>query len=183
MKKVLVGAAVFAAIAAAAPSVQAQKQDALTYGVSAGLTVPIGSLGDVQGSGVNVSAHANYMPSSLTFGFRGDLGLWTTPGKTITRLEGSPKTKGVTWLTLNANAIYTFQGAKDATFVPYAIGGVGFYNGSNGYGTNFGVNAGGGVTFKLVSFDAFAEARLHNVFATGGSARLIPLTFGINFKP
>ena len=63
---------------------------------------------------------------------RGDLGLFTTPGKTISRLPGAPKTDGVTWITLNGNAVYTFSGAKDASFVPYVIGGAGLYNGSQG---------------------------------------------------
>ena len=30
---------------------------------------------------------------------------------------------------------------------------------------------------------AFVEGRIHNVFADGGSLRMIPLTFGINIKP
>ena len=83
---------------------------------------------------------------------------------------------GLNWFTINANAVYNFEGAKDATFVPYVIGGVGLYNAGRGIGTNFGFNAGGGVTFKLAGFDAFTEARFHNVMATGGSARLIPVS-------
>ncbi len=187
MKKLFVGAAVFAAIAAAAPVAQAQQKGPATFGISGGLTVPIGDLGDTQGAGFNVQGHAMLKPSSVPFALRGDLGLWTTPGKTISPLGGgggaSVSYPGVTWFTANVNGVFNFEGAKDATFVPYVIGGVGIYNGTEGLGTKFGINGGGGITFKLSGFDAFTEARIHNVFTDGSSARLIPISFGINFKP
>jgi opacity protein-like surface antigen len=183
MRKFLASATILAAIAAAAPVAQAQSQSAISYGVSGGLTLPIGNFGDFQGSGLNVQGHALYKPGSSALSFRGDLGVWTTSGQNST-FRGVPlKTEGTRFITVNANAIYNFEGAKDATFVPYVIGGAGLYNGNRQFGTNFGINAGGGVTFKLASFDAFAEARLHNVFGDGGSSRLIPISFGITFKP
>ena len=189
MKKLIAGAAVFAAIAAAAPVTQAQAQQKgpATFGISGGLTLPIGNLGDTQGAGFNVQGHAMLKPSSVPFALRGDLGLWTTPGKNISPIGGggggSVSYPGVTWFTANVNGVFNFEGAKDATFVPYVIGGVGIYNGSEGLGTKFGINGGGGITFKLSGFDAFTEARIHNVFTDGSSARLIPISFGINFKP
>ncbi len=187
MRTIRVGAAVLAAMIAAAPAAQAQSssKSAIRFGGSLGATLPVGNIGDTQGTGFNVQGHATLRPTSLPFGLRGDLGLWTTPGKNITPLVGGPSVKyeGVNWLTANANAVYNFQGARDATFVPYVLGGVGVYNGSNGVGSAFGVNAGGGVTFRLSGFDAFAEARLHNVFTDGAASRLIPVSFGITFAP
>lgn len=185
MKKLLAGAAVFAAMTGIAPAAQAQSSSNITYGVSGGLTLPVGSIGDTQGSGFNLNGHATYKPSSTPFALRGDVGFWNTPGKNITPIGGgqSVKYSGLNWFTINANAVYNFEKTKDATFVPYAIGGVGIYNAGNGIGTNFGFNVGGGVTFKLAGFDAFTEARFHNVMSNGGSARLIPVSFGIMFKP
>ncbi|MCC7052508.1 MAG: hypothetical protein IT355_04525 [Gemmatimonadaceae bacterium] len=185
MKKLLVGAAVFAAIVGATPAVQAQSSSAIQYGISGGLTLPIGNIGDTQGTGFNIQGHATYKPGSNPFAFRGDVGLWTTPGKSITPIGGgtSVKYSGKNWFTVNANVVYNFEGAKDATFVPYVLGGAGLYSANGGIGTNFGINAGGGVTFGLAGFDAFTEARIHNVMANGGSARLIPISFGISFKP
>ncbi len=187
MKKLLVGAAVFAAMVAAAPMSQAQSTTSspVTFGISGGLTVPFGSLGDVNSSGFNLQGHAGLKPSSVPFGVRADLGLWTTAGKTIPNVGevtgvSYPST---TWTTVNVNAVYNFEGAKDAVLVPYVLGGVGMYNGTRGFGTKFGVNGGGGVTFKLSGFDAFAEARVHNIFTDGFSARMIPISFGVNFKP
>ena len=185
MRKLIVGAAGFAAILGSASVTQAQQKSAVTYGFSGGLTLPMGTLGDINGSGFNLQAHANLKPSSLAFGLRGDLGLFTTAAKTLpaTGSQSGRTYSSQTWLTVNANGVYNFEGAKDQTFVPYAIAGVGLYSGNGGRGTSFGINGGGGVTFKLSGFDAFAEARIHNAFSSGYSARFLPLSFGINFKP
>jgi hypothetical protein len=187
MMKIRTGAAVLAAMIAAAPAAQAQSTNdsAILFGASLGATLPVGRLGDTQGTGFNIQGHATIRPSSLPFGFRGDLGYWTTPGKSITPIGGgaTQNNRGVNWFTANANVVYNFQGARDATFVPYVLGGVGVYNGSGPVGSAFGVNGGGGVTFRLSGFDAFAEARVHNVFTDGAASRLIPVSFGITFRP
>lgn len=183
MKKLLVGAAVFAASIAAAPMAQAQSTSSTQYGISGGLTLPIGDLGNGFGSGLNVQGHISAKPGSSPFTLRGDLGLWTLGGKTVNVGGISGSNDGRTLFTVSGNVVYPFEGAKDATFVPYVIGGGGIYAGNDGFGTKFGLNAGGGITFKLAGFDAFTEARFHNIFGDGGSARIIPISFGILFRP
>lgn len=185
MRKQLIGAAIFAAMIGAVSTADAQQSSGLIFGFSGGLTLPFGTLGDINGSGFNLQGHATLKPSSTPFALRGDLGFWTTASKTQPSVGGVPGLKypGVNWITANVNAVYNFQGAKDATFVPYALGGVGLYSGNSGRGSKFGINAGGGVTFKLSGFDAFAEARVHNIFTDGFSSRIIPISFGINLKP
>ena len=183
MKKFVAGAAVFAAMFATAPTVRAQKSSGPQLGISGGLTLPLGNLGDGYGSGFNLQAHASAKPSSFPFGLRADAGLWTNSGKTVSTGGISGSNPSLTLFTVNGNVIYNFEGAKDATFVPYVIGGAGVYSGNRNFGTKLGLNAGGGVTFKLAGFDAFTEARFHNIFADGGSARLIPISFGIMLKP
>jgi opacity protein-like surface antigen len=183
MNKRVVGAAIVAALVGAASMAHAQQQSALSYGASGGLTLPIGDLGDFQGTGLNLQGHAFYKPSSTPFGLRGDLGFWTTGGKSINSGGITGSSQGIRWITANANAIYNFEGAKDATFVPYVIGGVGLYNANRNVGTNFGFNLGGGATFRLAGFDAFGEARFHSIFTDGNSSSIIPLSFGIRFKP
>jgi len=184
MQRIFIGTGLFAAMVFAAPTAQAQQRSMLTFGVSGGLTVPNGDLGDFQTSGLNLNGHIILKPSATPFSLRGDLGYWTTGSKTILG-QTSPIQGNTNWLTLTGNAVYAFEGAKDAVLVPYVIGGLGLYNASRGIGngTNVGINGGGGVTFKLSGFDAFAEGRLHNVFAGDGSVRLIPVSFGIIFRP
>ena len=187
MKNLLVGAAVFAAMAATAPSAQAQVKSSspVTFGISGGLTAPIGDLSNTNGMGFNLQGHATIKPSATPFALRGDVGFWTTPGKTVAPIAGGPSSSynGINWFTVNANVVFNFESAKDAILVPYVIGGAGMYNGTQGIGTKFGINGGGGVTFKLSGFDAFAEARFHNIFTNNSSARIVPISFGINFKP
>jgi hypothetical protein len=183
MKKILAGAVGIAAILSISTVAQAQDAKGARFGISGGLTVPIGSLGDGYGSGFNLQGHATIKPSSFPLDLRGDAGFWTNSGKTV-RVGGiSGSNPSLTLFTVNGNVVYNFEGAKDATFVPYVLGGAGIYTGNRSFGTHFGINGGGGVTFKLAGFDAFVEGRLHNVFGDGGSARLIPVSFGIMFKP
>ena len=135
MKKILVGAAILAAVIVAAPAgAQQASSSSITFGISGGLVLPTGDIGNTNGAGFNIQGHAAVRPASMPFGLRGDLGLWTTPGKTITPISGGSSTSypGVTWLTANANAVLNFESQKDATFVPYVIGGAGVYNGSEG---------------------------------------------------
>lgn len=182
MKKIFAGAVVFAAMFVGTSAAMAQSSSSARFGVSGGLVLPIGDLGTQFGTGFNIMGHASITPSAFPLVLRGDVGILTLSGKTVTGgISGTTSSR--TLFTVNGNAIYNFESSKDATFVPYVIGGAGIYSGTQSFGTHFGINAGGGVTFKLAGFDAFAEGRFHNVFGDGGSKRLIPISFGIMFKP
>ncbi len=76
---------------------------------------------------------------------------------------------------------------------PYLIGGIGMYNSRFTDGvavqetdlsaearTDFGINAGAGVLFRLGLVQAFAEGRYHHVF-DGQALRHTPVTVGIMF--
>lgn len=52
---------------------------------------------------------------------------------------------------------------------------------ANGSSTDFGITAGIGLNFRLGGLQAYAEARLHNIFGEGDSATLYPLTVGLVF--
>jgi hypothetical protein len=74
---------------------------------------------------------------------------------------------------------------------PYILGGVGMFNGKASAGsstysvsassTDLGIQAGGGIEFKLSGFSTFAEAKFVNVFGDGSSSSWIPITFGVRF--
>jgi hypothetical protein len=51
----------------------------------------------------------------------------------------------------------------------------------SGSDTKPGATMGLGLAFPLAGTSAFVEARVHDVFTEGGSAKLYPLTFGIRF--
>ena len=183
MKNFFAGAVVVAAMLGSTSGARAQVNSSSRFGVSGGLTLPIGSLGDGVGTGFNIQGHASMKPSAFPLGLRGDVGLWTNSGKTVKAGGITGSNPSLTLFTVNGNVVYDFESAKDATFVPYVIGGAGIYSGNHNFGTHFGINGGGGVTFKLAGFDAFVEGRIHNVFGDGGSAREIPVSFGIMWKP
>ncbi|HEX6106632.1 MAG TPA: hypothetical protein VFZ26_13685 [Gemmatimonadales bacterium] len=78
--------------------------------------------------------------------------------------------------TLNAMYHFTTSGSR---LRPYVIGGGGIY--ANG-GTDFGINAGAGLTMPLGDSPArlFGEARFHAIFAED-TINQLPLTIGILF--
>jgi opacity protein-like surface antigen len=78
--------------------------------------------------------------------------------------------------------LYHFS-APAAQARPYVLGGLGIYNfdpGSDSQ-TKIGFGLGGGVTFNISSFSAFAEARYLSIKTSGSSATLVPLTVGFMF--
>lgn len=177
MRKMYVGLSVTALIMAAAPTVSAQASK-VSFGGSIGLTQPVGWIGDVNRSGFSIMGHAQYEPSNLPISWRADAGFMTLGSKTVNNINLG-QSRNI--FTINGNAVYNFDTAKDATFVPYVIGGLGLYTGSRGLGTNLGINGGGGVTMKLAGFEAFGEARLHNVFFSR-AYRILPISFGIRLR-
>lgn len=166
-------AALALAFAAVASTAQAQVAKPLTFGVTAGAALPMGDFGDVAKTGFTVGALADLKTEKLPVVLRFNLD-YTNFG--IKGFSGSVNQIGGT-----VNALYSFAGES---FKPYALGGVGVFNskmkGADG-STDFGINLGGGVSIPLSGFDTFIEARYRHIFVDGGSAKAIPVTFGIRF--
>jgi opacity protein-like surface antigen len=84
-----------------------------------------------------------------------------------------------------ASALYDFV-MKDASFVPYAIGGVGLYSTkepslfNDQSQTNVGWSLGAGIRFPLTGFSAYIESRYHSVSSSPGVA-FAPVVFGLRF--
>ncbi len=191
-----VGTVAVAAALFAMPFVAGAQEKGVRFGVSAGLSVPMGKLGDVNGTGYNLTGHATLSPSSLAnLSFRGDVGIDRFDAK---ESIGSLTQKGgVTMIGFTANAIYAFsQDDPGAVTRPYILVGGGFFNGrskvtsilgaaedtDSSNSTDAGIQFGGGMEFNLSSgFGAFAEAKLVNVFGDGSSRRWIPISFGVRF--
>jgi opacity protein-like surface antigen len=191
-----------AALTIAAAPVVSHAQDAtatrpVSFGVSAGLSMPMGNLSDSFNSGFNVTGHIAFKPAMFTnLSFRGDVGFDRFNAKgdlanAAVSLEGTYTVIGI-----SANAVYAFpQSDPSAMLRPYLIGGVGMYNLKNkvtttagtvetvseSSATKPGVQAGAGVEFALSGFSTFAEAKFVNVFGDGSSVRWVPISFGIRF--
>jgi opacity protein-like surface antigen len=177
-----------------------QAQDAepkrITFGVSAGLSMPLGRMGDAFDSGFNLTGHVGLQPAMFTnLSFRGDVSFDRFNAK---KSIGALVQEGTfTAIGVSANAVYGFpQSDPSAMLRPYVLGGIGFYNGKNNYSqqlgsaaeievessdSNLGVQAGAGIDFKLSGFTTFAELKFVNVFSEGSSTRWVPISFGFRF--
>jgi hypothetical protein len=178
------------AAAVAAPallSAQAMSDKPLSFGVSGGLSMPMGDLGDGLSSGFVVAGHVYFKPASFNaLRFRGDVSYdkWGAKNGNSTA-NADFRSLGVV-----ANAIYEVNSTSMAR--PYVLGGVGLFNskfiydvggtsGSTPSATDLGIQGGGGLAFKLSGFDTFLEAKYVNVFGDGSSANWIPISFGVRF--
>jgi Outer membrane protein beta-barrel domain len=161
--------------------VSAQQTTPVSFGVSGGLSVPTGNLGDAVDGGYNIAGHIWLRPGSIkSVVFRGDVS-YDNWGAKVGNLKY--RALGVT-----ANAII-HPAAPNSSVVPYLIGGGGFFNTKSYTGTSsnentntdLGLQVGGGIEFKLSGFSTFAEAKFVNAFSDGNNTNWIPITFGIRF--
>lgn len=199
----LMGVAALSAMPALVPHMLAAQTATnprpISVGVSGGLSLPIGDLGDAVDAGYNVTGHVWILPPSLTsLNFRGDVGWdsWKYKG-----VAGSSAVDGkFRSLSVTANAL--FKVPSSSGLHPYVIVGGGLYNGKTSIGgvsgdgdNNFGVQGGAGLEFALNGFGTFLEAKFVNVFSGSSnncvadvssscgssSSRYVPITFGIRF--
>lgn len=166
----------------------AQSARTIGFGVSGGLSQPIGDLGDRTKSGYSVAGHVYLAPTTMPrLNLRGDLSYDAWDASDAVAL--AEKSRNVAALT--GNAIFRL-GETTSAARPFLLGGVGAYRSQStlfpiGGGTvsasttNVGVQAGGGFDFNLSGFSTFVEAKVVNIFTDGSSARYVPITFGVRF--
>lgn len=177
MLRRLAGIAAVAALTAGAAEAQRMSEPTWRFGGAIGLTQPFGQLGDVNGSGFHIMGLVQGKPTWFPITVRGEAGISATGGNTVVGVQ----VDGTTFYQLSGNALYHFDTQRDATFRPYAIGGIGFWGGTRNAGSGVLLNAGGGVDMKLAGFDAFAEAKLQPLLGANRSAYLLPISFGLRF--
>ena len=175
-----------AALVALPVMASAQEARPVSFGVSGGLSLPVGDLGDGVDAGYNITGHVAYKPASFTnLSFRGDVSFdrWGVKSNNDANFRA---------LGVSANAVYSFPQTTPGVVRPYVLGGVGFYNSKAsvssgnssvdvGSDSNLGVQAGAGINFQLSGFSTFVEAKFVNVFTEGNSSTWIPITFGFKF--
>jgi opacity protein-like surface antigen len=181
----LVGVAAALAAPALLSAQSASADKPVSFGVSGGLSMPMGDLGNDANSGYTVAGHVFFKPATINaVRFRGDVAYdkWA-----VKESGGDANLRSLSFV---ANALYDFP--SQSNIRPYLIGGLGLYNskaminlgqvtGSTNGTTDLGLQVGGGLTFKLSGFDTFAEAKFVNVFSSGSSTTWIPITVGVRF--
>jgi opacity protein-like surface antigen len=187
MKHALRTCALIAAVMGPATLPAQSTERSVSVGVSGGLSLPMGDLGDVANSGYNLTGHLFFKPAALpSVRLRADVSYDRWDYRNIVRSAGAEQTLGFV-----GNVVYDFPKASSSMLRPYVLGGLGLFRvrtsitrsgGAVGpVDSNLGLQAGGGLSFQLSDFSTFAEARFVNVFGDGGSSRYVPITFGVRF--
>ena len=167
-----------------APAMLSAQSSAVGFGVSGGLSVPTGDLGDAVDAGYSVAGHVFLKPASTkNLRFRGDVSYDAFDYKNF---NASLRSLGFI-----GNAILDLSSSGGVK--PYVLGGLGAFNGKTSTqlnsssavvstsNTNVGIQVGGGLNFQLSGFSTFLEAKYVNVFTENDSRGYIPITFGVRF--
>lgn len=171
-------AAAALAAALAAPRARAQLPgvpgvNPFSFGIEAGPVFPVGRFGDVVNTGFGVEALVEARVPVLPVGLRFEGG--------YTRFGGEASRGSVHAVSGTANAVLRLSPVGLSLVRPYLIGGVGIYGLNQGYGTNAGVNIGGGVSVPLLAVTAFADVRYTRVFTDAPRVNYVPLRVGVRF--
>jgi hypothetical protein len=180
-------AGVMLAAGGAPLSAQVAVASPVRFGITGGATIPVSDFSDAAKTGWNAGVLLDVGLPLVPIGFRLD-GLWHQfSDKDLP--DGSVIKNRI--IAGTADVVYTFNSLALTKF--YAIGGIGVYNvrteleggiipgSTSDTETKFGVNAGLGFRVQLTGFSTFVEARWHDVFTSGQSSQMIPITVGITF--
>lgn len=146
-------------------------------GLAGGAALPTSDLSDGANTGWNATGTVALNPQMIPLGIRVDAA--------YNRFGFKNGVAGnLAFTSVSGNLVYKLPSAAVS---PYAIGGAGWCHtsgsiaGTSGSDNNFCWNAGGGISMPLSGFDTFIEARYNQVQGDGGSAKFIPITFGVMF--
>ncbi len=180
MQKMVAAAALL--LAPALASAQSNTRP-IGFGISGGLSLPTGDLGDGYDAGYSIAGHVFLKPATTrALGFRGDV--------SYDRFEGKNDRFSTSSLGVMLNAVLDVSSSTSG-IKPYLLGGLGLVRreGTVEVGgvevsdsdSDLGVQVGGGLRFQLSGFSTFLEAKYVNVFADPNNVGYIPITFGFRF--
>jgi hypothetical protein len=157
---------------------RAQGATTVTFNGFAGLSLAAGSFGERNDAGYSLGAGVGARQGLSPLAFRAE-GMYNEYSQ---KFAGSKAHS----TSLTGNAIYELLTDSKSGFVPYAIGGIGYYSSREpdpffnvATESNVGWNLGGGVRFPLSGFSVYAEARYHSVSNAG--MQFAPIVFGVTF--
>lgn len=183
IKRLMFGFSAVALSMAVASTAHAQAH----FGVSAGVSMPVSSFGDVVKAGYNATALLSYSMPLSPIGVRAELGYnrfdFDGGGGNSQILDG---------------ALNVVVSAPAASMVkPYVTGGLGvyrhkvsfdgafadFFGTGSASQTKLGFNGGAGISFGLSGFQTQLEARYVHITAESGGdpVQYVPISFGIMF--
>jgi hypothetical protein len=152
------------------------------FGVSAGVSMPVSTFGDVVKAGYNANALLSYSVPLSPIGVRAELGYnrfdFDGGGGNSQILDGA------------VNLVVSSPSAS--VIKPYVTGGLGVYRnkyssttllGGESTSTKLGFNGGAGLSFGLSGFQTHVEARYVYITKESGfdAVQYVPISFGILF--
>lgn len=163
-----------ALLAAVTTTAEAQSR----FGVTAGISSPMGDFGDAADLGFTVGAqYAMPLKDALGLRFNADWSRFGLPDG----VDGS-------WSLLGAMANVTYDIKTESGFAPYVLGGIGFYQYTldiDGLGSadesDLAWNVGAGYNFKWGERSLFAEIRYLSIQAEGDALNTLPVVIGFRF--
>ena len=141
------------------------------YGISGGIVVPAGRLGDDHAAGYGLEGFVEWAVPNQPYALRGE-GMFQRFA-----LKSGRTGRDVSLFSIGPTVMYQVQQAPTQT---YLTGGIAIYN-ATGEGTHPGFNFGGGLGFPLTGFWATAEARMHVMLSSGKPVLTLPLSVGVKF--
>ena len=141
------------------------------YGISGGIVVPAGRLGDDHAAGYGLEGFVEWAVPNQPYALRGEGAFQRFA------LKSGHTGRNVSLFSIGPTVMYQVQQAPTQT---YLTGGIAIYNAS-GEGTRPGFNFGGGLGFPLTGFWATAEARMHVMLSSGKPVLTLPLSVGVKF--
>lgn len=161
----------------AAPALQAQKAqptEGISYGLGAGLILPMGDYGKADKAGWHVMGliQLPIAQSPIHLRFDGMYGMTSDKAG-----GGSIKLAGAT-----ADLLYHL-GERASSIRPYILGGLGFFHVGDGTSQSkvaFGL--GGGILFGVGTMHAFLEGRYMSIQTSGSSLTFLPITVGLMLR-
>lgn len=167
--------------------VSAQKRAPVGFGLSGGLSMPMGDFGDSADMGYVIGGQIWLLPAA-TIGFRADVNYDSWDLKKSATFSSAK----VTFRSISgaANVVIRPTASSKSMLKPYLIAGGGMFNTqassssqSSASKTNAGIQAGGGIELKLSGFSTFIEGKYVNVFTDVRNTNWIPVTFGVRLQP
>ena len=165
------------------------------FGLGGGVSVPVGNAQDALKEGFHVRGFVKVRPPAFPVSLRGALG-YQKFGLDASQLPTGTEGTGNILSGLGGISI----GKSVGPLRPYVTASLGAFriestvdqngNETSAHETKFGIDAGVGLEFKLLSLKGFVEGRLENVYTDQGfdssllestSTRIVPVTFGLMF--